>query len=237
MLGRLHDRFQTMLGAIGLALLGAPLVTLPNPAFGGDPTLIAIASDPAQMRLYCFSTRCGDEEWRVAVAPKQRLPDIDPAELPPLRPNVFLPGQQRVGIGGVSAPASSRESRAMYSNDHRIGARYGVQAMRDGPTQIGLSFGAGYRLAPLYDDGINRTGAVFRGELNLGQRLTDRARWTQRVQVESGRGDTFVKQSVRLDVDLYPNWKLETDFAIRHDNKGGGGTDSAESSIELIRRF
>ncbi len=225
-----------MLGSIGLALLGAPLVTLPTPAFGGDPTLIAIASDPAQMRLYCFSTRCGDEEWRLAMAPAgPRLPEIDPADLPPLRP-VVLPGQQR-HIGGVSAPATSRESRAMYSNDYRIGTRYGVQALRDGPTQIGLSFGAGYRLAPLYDDGINRPGAVFRGELSIGQRLGERARWNQRVQFESGGGETFVKQSVRLDVDVWRNWKLETDFAIRHDSNGGGGSESAESKIELIRRF
>ncbi|ALN93431.1 MULTISPECIES: DUF481 domain-containing protein [Lysobacter] len=224
-----------MLGAIGLALLGAPLITLPTPAFGGDPILIAIASDPVQLRLHCFSTRCGDEEWKAAMAPTRRDPVIDPADLPPLR-KVALPGQQRV-IGGVSAPATSRESRALYSNDYRVGTRYGVQALRDGPTQIGLSFGAGYRLAPLADDGINRPGAVFRGELNLGQRISDRARWTQRVQIESGRGDTFVKQSVRLDVDVWQNWKLETDFAIRHDNRGGGGSESAESSIELIRRF
>ncbi|MBX9400410.1 DUF481 domain-containing protein [Lysobacter sp. BMK333-48F3] len=225
-----------MLGAIGLALLGAPLVTLPTPAFGGDPTLIAIASDPARMRLYCLSTRCGDEEWRLALTPPPaKAPDIDPLDLPPLR-NVQLPGSQR-RVGGISAPATSRESRAMYSNDYRIGTRYGVQALRDGPTQIGLTFGAGYRLAPLYDDGINRPGAVFRGELNLGQKIGDRARWTQRVQVESGHGDTFVKQSVRLDVDVWRNWKLETDFAIRHDSNGGGGSESAESSIELIRRF
>jgi hypothetical protein len=224
-----------MLGAIGLALLGAPLITLPTPAFGGDPILIAIASDPVQLRLHCFSTRCGDEEWKAAMAPTRRDPVIDPDDLPPLR-KVALPGQQRV-IGGVSAPATSRESRALYSNDYRVGTRYGVQALRDGPTQIGLSFGAGYRLAPLADDGINRPGAVFRGELNLGQRISDRARWTQRVQIESGRGDTFVKQSVRLDVDVWQNWKLETDFAIRHDNRGGGGSESAESSIELIRRF
>ncbi|MGN7920211.1 MULTISPECIES: DUF481 domain-containing protein [Lysobacter] len=224
-----------MLGAIGLALLGAPLVTLPTPAFGGDPTLIAIASDPAQMRLYCFSTRCGDEEWRLATSGRAKGPEIDPLDLPPLR-TVLLPGSQR-HVGGVRAPATSRTSRAMYSNDYRIGTRYGVQALRDGPTQVGLSFGAGYRLAPLHDDGINRPGTVFRGEVSIGQRIGDRARWSQRVQFESGHGDTFVKQSMRLDVDLWPYWKLETDFAIRHDSNGGGGSESAESSIELIRRF
>lgn len=222
-----------MLDLFGLALLSASLVTLPTPIYGGDPTLIAIANDPAQMRLYCFSTQCGDEEWQLAMSPPTPLPPT-PRDLES-GPLVLLPGTG--GRGGVNAPATPRESRAAYSNDFRIGTRYGVQAMRDGPTQIGLQFGAGYRLAPMYDDGINRPGAVFRGEFNFGQKIGDRAQWTQRVQVETGSGSTFVKQTVKLDVQLWPFWSLETDFAIRHDNYGGGGSKTAESSIELKRRF
>lgn len=220
---------------LGLALLGSPFVTLPMPV-AGDPTLMALASDPAQMRLYCFSTRCGDEEWRLALAPPppptralSGMPRAPRARAP------ALPGNRR--YIGLNAPATPRESRGSYSNDFRIGTRYGVQALRDGPTQLGLQFGAGYRLAPLYDDGINRPGAVMRGEVNFGQRIGDRAQWRQRVFVESGRGFTFVKQSVQLDVQLWPDWTLETDFAIRHDSEGGGGSESAESSIELRRRF
>ena len=51
------------------------------------------------------------------------------------------------------------------------------------------------------------------------------------------RGEAFVKQSVSLDVNLWPNWTLESDFAIRHDTQSGGGKETAESSIELRRRF
>ncbi|SFK51651.1 Protein of unknown function, DUF481 [Lysobacter sp. cf310] len=224
-----------MSGLLGLALLGGPLLTLPTMPVPGDPTLMALASDPAQMRLYCFSTRCGDEEWRLALAPPPpQARELAEPQRPARRP-LRLPGSQR--YIGLSAPAAARESRGAYSNDFRIGTRYGLQVLRDGPTQLGLQFGAGYRLAPLYDDGINRPGAVMRGELNFGQKIGDRARWTQRVFVESGHGDTFVKQSVRLDVALWPDWTLETDFAIRHDSDGGGGSESAESSIELRRRF
>ncbi|RPE79793.1 DUF481 domain-containing protein [Vulcaniibacterium tengchongense] len=219
-----------MLGALAYALLSGPFVTMPLPVVTGDPTLIAIASDPAQMRLYCFSTRCGDEEWRLALAPPRD--PIIPArrEAPPP-----LPGSQR--YAALSAPATPRESRELYSNDYRIGGRFGVQALRNGPTELGLKLGAGYRLAPLHDDGINRPGAVFRGELNFGQRFGERARWTQRVQFESGHGEAFVKQSVSLDVNLWPNWTLESDFAIRHDTQSGGGSETAESTIELRRRF
>ncbi|WP_342316759.1 DUF481 domain-containing protein [Lysobacter sp. FW306-1B-D06B] len=219
-----------MLGALGLALLGGPFVTLPLPVSPGDPTLMAIAADPAQMRLYCFSTRCGDAEWQVAMSAPMPVERSDAG-----RRSLRLPGSQ--SYAPLSAPATPRESQTLYSNDFRIGTRYNVQAMRDGPTQVGLALGAGYRLAPLYDDGINQAGPVLRGELNLGQQFGDRARLTQRVQFESGRGEAFVKQSMSLDVNLWPNWTLESDFAIRHDTQSGGGKETAESSIELRRRF
>lgn len=219
-----------MLGAFATGLLGGAFLTLPSPALNGDPTLIAIASDPAQMRLYCFSTRCGDQEWQVAMSAPAPAEPVDPRHR-----TLRLPGSQR--YASLSAPATPRDSKALYSNDFRIGTRYNVQAMRDGPTQLGLSLGAGYRLAPLYDDGINIPGPVLRGELNFGQQIGERAQWTQRVQFESGRGEAFVKQSVSLDVDLWPNWTLESDFAIRHDTQTGGGKETAESRIEIRRRF
>ena len=218
-----------MLGALGLALSGA-FLTLPSPALNGDPTLIAIASDPAQMRLYCFSTRCGDAEWRLATSAPA---PVEPTESH--RRTLRLPGSQ--SYAPLGAPATPRDRSSLYSNDFRIGTRYSVQAVRNGPTQLGLTLGAGYRLAPLYDDGINQPGPVLRGELNLGQQIGERATWTQRVQFESGRGEAFVKQSVSLDVTLAPNWTLESDFAIRHDTQTGGGKETAESSIELRRRF
>jgi hypothetical protein len=220
-----------MLGVLGLALLGGPFVTLPSPAFGGDPTLIAIASDPVQLRLPCYSTRCNDEEWRVALGAGDRLPVGNGIKRRP----VELPGSQRKI--GLSAPAVSRETRGNYSNDWRIGTRYDVQALRDGPTQLGLQFGAGYRLAPLYDDGVSQAGPIFRGAVDFDQRFGERAQWSQRIEFEAGRGDTFVKQRFAFDVSLWPEWTLETDFSIRHDSRGGSSSETAESSLELRRRF
>src|SRR5262245_12076426 len=107
-----------MLGLLGLALLGGPFVSIPSPAFGGDPTLVAIASDPPQLRLPCYSTGCVDEEWRMAlgVPANSRVTAAGGRKLP-----LQLPGSQsRIGL---NAPAVSRESRANYSNDWRIGTR------------------------------------------------------------------------------------------------------------------
>jgi hypothetical protein len=220
-----------MSAVLGLALLASPFVALPMPAHG-EPTLIALAADQARRRTYCFSTRCNDEEWRRVLSPSKNAADIyqKARRRPPA-----LPGSRRVV--GLRAPARSRESRANYSNRWRIGTHYGLKVLRDGPTQLGLQFGAGYRLAPLRDDGVRVPGPVFRGELNLGQDLGTRARWTQRIFFETGQGESFVKQSLGLDVELWPAWTLETDYVIRHNSTGASGSETAESWLGIRRRF
>lgn len=218
-----------MLGALGLALLAGPFVTLPATATAEPaPEVAALGADPARMRLWCYSLRCGDEEWRPVRGPAslQFATETGAGPLPGSEPWI-----------GLSAPATPRDSRASYANDWRIGTRYGVQALRDGPARIAVQVGAGYRMAPLGDDGIHLPGPVMRGALDFGYRFGERAHWNQLIQWETGQGQTFVKQSVGLNVALWPDWMLETDFAIRHDEMGRSGLESAESSVQLHRRF
>lgn len=218
-----------MLGALGLALLAGPFVTLPATAATEPvPALAALGADPARMRLWCYSLRCGDEEWHGPRGPVRPVFAWETGAGP-------LPGSEP--WIGLHAPATPRDSRASYANDWRIGARYGVQALRDGPAHVALQLGAGYRMAPLGDDGIHQPGPVMRGALDFGYRFGERVHWNQLIQWEAGQGMTFVKQSIGLDVLLWPDWMLETDFAIRHDEMGRSGLESAESSMQLHRRF
>lgn len=217
---------------LGMALAVIPFTTLPAAsAVSGNPTLVQLGSDPAQLRQFCYSTRCGDEEWRrgSALAPSLTFHGKRKA-----RPT--LPGSQR--WISLWAPARPRDRTASYSNNWRVGTRYHVDAMRDGPTRLGLQVGAGYRLAPLNDDGIDHRGAVLRGAVDFGHRINDRANWSQRIQFEAGQdGSTFVKQSFGLDVSVWPEWTLESDFQIRHRETGQTGSESAESTLKLRRRF
>lgn len=217
-----------MPGAVGLALLLGPFVSIPTPVYGGEPALIALASDPAHLRLPCYSTQCGDGGWRVADG--ARAPRLVTATRRP----VSLPGSRR--HAPLSAPATRRDASSHYASHFRVGTTYGYDALRDGDTRVGLNFGAGYRLAALHDDGVRHAGPVFRGELRVGQRLGERAQWTQRIQVEAGREDTFVKQSIGLDVALWPQWTLETDAVIRH-RPDSDALQTAEGWLGIRRRF
>lgn len=217
-----------MLGVVALTLLTGPFVSFPTPVYGGEQALVSLASDPANLRLPCYSTRCGDQEWLVAADAK--APRLSTA---PRRP-VLLPGSR--SRAPLRAPASRRDASSHYANHFRVGTTYGYEALRDGDTRVGLNFGAGYRLAPLGDDGVRHAGPVFRGELRLGQRLGERAQWNQRIQFEAGREDTFVKQSVGFNVALWPDWTLESDAVIRH-RPDVDPMRTAEGWLGIRRRF
>jgi putative salt-induced outer membrane protein YdiY len=190
----------------------------------------ALAIDPLWFQpRHCLSTRCGDEEWRrevdgqsgarVTSAPRRpRLPGVRSA----------LP---------LTAPARSRESHATYSNDWRIGTRYGYQVVRERDVQFGVELGAGYRIAPLNDDGVAVPGPVFRGGINFGRRFGERAQWTQRLQFEAGNGERFALQTIGVDVELAPAWMLESDYLIRYDSRGASGSDTAEAWFGVRRLF
>ena len=174
--------------------------------------------------------------------PPAPAPPGGPVSGTPTPPPAGSPSPSAPAPGGVKAsyatdPRSYRRDAAAHHADHfRVGTTYGYDALRDGDTRLGLNFGAGYRLAPLHDDGVRRAGPVFRGELRVGQRLGERAKWTQRIQVEAGRDDTFVKQSIGLDVALWPEWTLETDAVIRH-RPDADALRTAEGWLGIRRRF
>lgn len=202
-------------------LLQAPLL-LPADTAEAVPVLETAARGLVEPRIHCLSLRCRGHEWR----PHAPLPLADDAHARPV-----LPGSR--SAVGLRAPATPRGSTVLYSNDWRIGTRHGVQLVRDGDTRLGVQFGAGYRLAPLHDDGTRLPGPVVRSELSFARDLGPRAQWRQRVLVEGGRGDVFVRQAFALDVELWPAWMLETDYVLRRDAGGGSG----EGSIRVLRRF
>ncbi len=205
--------------------IASPFLTTPVPVQEAA-SVAAISIDPAWLHPdYCLRLRCGDEEWQRQLQP---LPVQS-------RGRPRLPGVR--AAHPLSAPARPRESHALYSNDWRIGTRYGVQLVREADTQFGVEFGAGYRLAPLYDDGIALPGPIFRGGISLGRRFGERTQWSQRVQFEAGNGERFVKQMLGLDVALPSDWELETDYVIRYDSQGASGSDTAEAWLGLRRRF
>lgn len=212
-----------------LLLIANPFLVLPVPA--ADAAAVpAITLDPVWFQpRRCLSMRCGDEEWREEIEGLSTARGASGTRTP------RLPGNRMVLP--LSAPARQRESLVAYSNDWRIGTRYGIQMVREGDLQLGVEFGAGYRIAPLQDDGVGEPGPVFRGGISLGRQFGERMQWTQRLQFETGNGERFARQSIGVDVELAPDWSLESDYVIRYDSRGASGSETAEAWLGVRRQF
>lgn len=215
-----------MFSALWLAVLGQPVFVLPFPQAPELPAVVAIASSRVSLHRPCRSLECLRAGWKalpVEPVAQERSPFSQPR---------VLPSRRRLGL---HAPTSRIEWMSTYGSNSRLGARYGVEAIRGPDTSVRIEIGSGYRLQPYVDDGVGETGPVARGRFEWQQRLGDSARLHQQLWVEAGRNDTFVRNALALDVELQPNWTLRSRFEFRHDS--AVGNSATESQVQLRYSF
>src|SRR3546814_9345131 len=104
-----------------------------------------------------------------------------------------------------------------------------MQAIRRPDTKVQLELGTGYRLQPYADYGTAAIGVIATGGLRLSQRLGDWAEINQRVRVETGRHNTFVRQTLGVDIMLQPRLTLQSRLEVNHDSAGDGGRGSTDT--------
>lgn len=214
-----------MTAAFWLAVLAPPVFVQPFPQAPAAPAAIALFAREVSLQRPCYTLQCLRDGWQLAAAPL------------PARRNPFAlprPVSARSGVG-LYAPATRREWTANYGSNARFGTRYGMDAIRDEDTQVSIEFGSAYRLQPYADDGIGHIGPVARGSLRWLQRLGERARLEQQVRVETGRGDTFVRNLLSLDIVLESNWTLRSSIDLRHDT--AADNTATQGTVQLRYSF
>lgn len=226
-----------MLAAWWLAVAGLPVFQQPLPESPREPAAIAVAAGRADLRAPCYGLACAGAEWdrgaRTAVLRR------------PIAPGTVVPaeGLPAPGIAArrtpLHSPASRRDWHGSHADASRVDTRFGYEPVRTEDTSVRVEMGTGYRLQPYADWGTAVPGPIARGNLQLRQELGERARLTQQVQVEAGRANTMLRQTIGLDLQLRPQWQLETRYELRHDtfaNDGDGATDS-EGAMRLRYQF
>jgi hypothetical protein len=214
-----------MLAALWFAILGQPVFLLPFPQAADTPAVLAIAAGRVSLERPCRSLECLQAGWELQPPPVT-------AKASPFAIPRALPGRRYIGL---SAPASRQEWVSAYGSDARLGARYGFEPIRDGGTRLRVEVGSGYRLQPWADDGIGRIGPVARGNIQWMQQLGEHARLSQQLRVEAGRGDTFVRNAMALDISLMSNWTLSSSFELRHDS--AADDTATQGSVQLRYSF
>lgn len=218
-----------MWAAWWFAVIGQPLSPLTLLEAPDQPLAVAVEAARLSSLPTCFSLVCGDAEWS-----NRDFLKVGSADKPELRP---LPGQPVYGLH-LSAPSSARDWMDSYAKDWRVGARYGLDAVRRPDTQVRLVLGTGYRLQPWVDDGVGVTGPVARASLDFTRRFGGRARWSQQVQLETGRDkSSFLRNVISFDIELKPQVTLKSGVETRRAENGGNATTDTEGSVKLQYAF
>lgn len=226
-----------MLAALWLALTAPPVFIAPLPESPAEPAAIALAAGRAELSRPCYRVVCEDAGWREP----NRFTRIDQPKVPgsvdPLA-KIRLPAiaARRYPL---YSPASRRDWRVNHGSHSRFTAGFGYEAVRTPDTNVRLEFGTGYRLQPYADHGTAMEGPIARGRVELRQTIAERARLTQNILVEAGRFNTTTRQVIGLDLQLQPQWTLQSNFELRHDSAGNGGAGATdtEGSVNLRYRF
>ncbi len=227
-----------MIAGWWLALAGLPTITHPLPAAPEQTAIVAVAARQVPLRRPCYALRCSVDELRPIAGTQRiwqpRAPGVRPREV--AAPVIRLPNRRIVAL---HSPFSQRDSFRSGGNPVKWDASYGIEAIRSPDTKLRLEFGTGFRIQPYTDFGTAVPGPVARGRIQLSKELGERASFTQQVQVETGRENTFLRQTLAFDYELLPQWTLRSDFELRHDTLGNGGQGSTdtESSVRVQYRF
>ncbi|MEP6633997.1 MAG: DUF481 domain-containing protein [Luteimonas sp.] len=227
-----------MLTASWLTLVGLSVFLQPLPDAPNETAAVAIATGQVSLRTPCFSLVCPDAEWLPPTRYTQLQRPIVPGALPHLRPSRPSPLATR-SYTHLNSPANRRTWVANDGSDWRIDTRYGVEAIRTPETNLRFEVATGYRLQPYVDYGTDAVGPIARGGVTLSQNIGERTRLTQQVQIETGRRNTFVRQTIGVDLTLRPQWTLRSDIETHHDtaaDDGNGATDT-EGSVKVHYAF
>lgn len=220
-----------------LAVVGLPVFTQPLPEAPLQPAPIALVGGQVSVRSLCLQLVCPDAEWQ-GTRPRA-LPQPPP---PGTRGRVrrTQAATQRLRnqrVIGLYAPAVARDRVIAYARNWRVDTTYRLDAVREQDTSLRVELGTGYRIEPYTDYGTAVPGLVARGGFSLQQRFGNRALWNQRVLFETGRENTYVRQSVGLDLHLADDWMLHSSVEMWHDTAANGGEGRTEKTGSLRLRY
>lgn len=226
------SRLLSMFAPLWLAVAGLPVFQLPIAEAPDRPAAIAMAAGDVSLRRPCLQLRCAGAEWEAPPAARTYAY----AESGRGVVRTELPGAPLPGVRKLPAPRH-HDWMAHYASTDRVSARYGTRVLDKPNTGVDVEVGTGYRWRPYVDNGGADTGPVARGRVEVRQRLGEKAKLTQQTRVEAGRDNTFVRNSLGVEVQLKPKLKLRSDVEVRHDSAANGGDGRTDTTGSVQVRY
>jgi putative salt-induced outer membrane protein len=103
-----------------------------------------------------------------------------------------------------------------YEYQATLAGGYGYKIIMTERTLFESQIGVGYREAEVRLTGEQEDGIIGRGALNFEHKLTDTTLLYDRFLVEAGSDNTFVQNSLGLEVKINDTFALGLDYSVRH---------------------
>ena len=204
-----------------LALAGLPVFQQPLPESPGEPAVLAVAAEHVSLRMPCYRLVCPDAEW-LTPTPDTTLwkPRVEARSRRPVRASPLATRR----YASLHAPTFQREWFDAEASHAKVDTTFGIRAIQRPDTKVQLELGTGYRLQPYAEYGTAAIGPIATG---------DWGRVNQQVHVETGRHNTFVRQTLGVDILLQPRLTLQSRLEVNHDSAGDGGRGSTDTQGSL----
>lgn len=227
-----------MLTVLWLAITGLPVFEQPFPEAPHVPAAVAVATDQVSLRTPCYSLMCSDAEWlNSGTSPALLSQPAAPgtaASLKKTRPASLATRRYT----SLSAPVISKDWINSKADKVAVGTTYGMNAFHNPSTNIRLQLGGGYRIEPYSNYGTATAGPVARGSVEVFKQFGERTRVNQSVMVETGRENTFLRQTIGVDFKLQPQWTLKSRVEMNHDSGAYGNSyTDTQGSLNLHYSF
>ena len=126
-----------------------------------------------------------------------------------------------------------------FANQQTLTIGYGRKLIDNAVNQLTGEVGLGYRDAEDALTGVSDSEAIFRGVLDYTRQVTDNTEFSNRLLVESGSDNTFIKNLLGLSVAMNDKFALKFGFEYRNNSDVPPGVDKTDTitSANLVYNF
>lgn len=143
----------------------------------------------------------------------------------------------RSRISGTLRNERDRFGRSEYQWTAALGYRF--QALETDDTDLALDIAPGYRWSKLQGVRMHDNEAVLRGGIELRRRLSGTATLYETLLVEAGRGNTYARSDLGLQVAMTDALALKAGYEVRHNTDTAPGIARTDSltTLNLVYAF
>ncbi|MET0290600.1 MAG: DUF481 domain-containing protein [Pseudoxanthomonas sp.] len=164
-----------------------------------------------------FNTKMEEDKWKYNFGGSFQYAEADEQETS-RRYELFTTAGYRIGERSYwfSSIRNERDHYAVNEYQWTYALGYGIDAIKSDRTKLTFEVGPGYRWSKLQDLRVHENELIARGWMDFTHQFTDTTSVYDRLLVESGSENTFIKNELGVQVSMTQALALKVGLEARH---------------------